>query len=99
MSAVCLAKQVKKRKQRLTDCGGVLRSVQRADDDKAEAFGLLAVDDYIGGGWQVDWTHGSASGRAALIGCRSVLSTGLACRGQQSQSESPLNIGFSLPNT
>lgn len=56
-------------KQTLTDCGGVFRSVKRADDDEAEAFGFFAVDDYISGGRQVDWTHDSASGRAALIGC------------------------------
>lgn len=37
------------RQRRLTDDGGVLWSVEGADDDKAEAFVLLAVNDHITG--------------------------------------------------
>lgn len=34
---------------RLTDDGGVLRPVQRADDDEAEALVLLAVNEHVAG--------------------------------------------------
>lgn len=37
------------RQKRLTDNGGVLGSVQGADDDEAEALVLLAVDNHITG--------------------------------------------------
>lgn len=37
------------RQMQLTDDGGVLRSVQGADDDKAEALVLLAMNNHITG--------------------------------------------------
>lgn len=37
------------RQKRLTDDGGVLWSVQRADDDEAEALVLLAVNEHVAG--------------------------------------------------
>lgn len=55
---------------RLTDDGDVLRPVQGADDDEAEAFVLLAVNDHIAG------VHGGAlrqrgdSGAAGRCWCR-----------------------------
>lgn len=66
----------------LTDDGWVLRPVQRADDDEAEAFILLAVDDHIAGlesgsfrgrGGDRDSGGGGAGGRGCVAPRRAVL--------------------------
>lgn len=72
----------------LTYCVRGLWTVEGADDDKAKAFAFLTVDNYISSGGQVDRAHGMTPGRTALIGRCAVFLTRLACRWQQTQSQS-----------
>lgn len=60
------------RQRRLTDDGGVLWSVEGADDDEAETFVLLAVNDHIAGlqGGSVRRRGGSGGGNRRGTRCR-----------------------------
>lgn len=67
---------------KLTDDGWVLRPVQRADDDEAKAFILLAVDNHIAGlqsgpfrghGGDRDRGCGGSGGRGRIAPGRAVL--------------------------
>lgn len=65
-------------KPSLTDSGSGLRSVQRADDDKAEAFVLFAVNDHIAGlqavgGEAFRWRGIATGGSVVAVGVGGVV--------------------------
>lgn len=63
-------------KPSLTDSGSGLRSVQGADDDKAEAFVLFAVNDHITG---LQAVGGEAFGRRGIATGGGMVAVGVGC--------------------